>query len=64
MVQLHLSSTSDALREGIRLLTREASEVEAAEHIRHFYGGRTAPVPEGVVPATEEELAAADAERW
>lgn len=64
MQQLHLSSTSEALREGIRLLTREAAEVAAAEDIRRFYGGRAAPVPEGVVPATDEELAAADAERW
>jgi Arc/MetJ-type ribon-helix-helix transcriptional regulator len=64
MQQLHLSSTSEALREGIRLLTKEAAEVAASEDIRRFYGGRTAPLPEGVVPATDEELAAADAERW
>jgi hypothetical protein len=64
MRQLHLSSTSEALREGIRLLVREAAEIAAAEDIRHFYGERPAPLPEGVVPATEQELAAADAERW
>jgi hypothetical protein len=64
MQQLHLSSTSEALREGIRLLTKEAAEVAAAEDIRRFYGGRAAPVPEGVVSAKDEELAAADAERW
>lgn len=64
MKQLHLSSTSEALREGIRLLVREAAEVAAAEDIRSFYGEQLAPLPEGVVPATEQELTAADAEQW
>jgi Arc/MetJ-type ribon-helix-helix transcriptional regulator len=64
MRQLHLASASEALREGIRLLTREAAEVTAAEGIRRFYGAGQAPLPEGVVTPTEEELAAADAERW
>jgi hypothetical protein len=31
MRQLRLSSTSEALREGIRLLVREAAEISAAE---------------------------------
>jgi hypothetical protein len=64
MRQLHLPSTSEALREGIRLLIREATEVAAAEEIRRFYGDKPAPVPEGVVPATKEDLAAADAAQW
>jgi hypothetical protein len=64
MRQLHLPSTSEALREGIRLLTRQAAEVAAAERIRRFYGDAAAPLPDGVVAATEGELAAADAERW
>lgn len=64
MRQLHLPSTSEALREGIRLLVREAAEISAAENIRGFYGEQPAPLPEGVIPATEQELAAADAEQW
>lgn len=64
MRQLRLPSTSEALREGIRLLVREASELAAAEEIRHFYGDAPAPVPDGVIRATEEELTAADAARW
>ncbi len=61
---LDLTSMSQALREGIRLLTREAREVAAAEEIRRFYGGKPAPLPEGVTSATDEELAAADSEQW
>jgi hypothetical protein len=49
MRQLHLASASEALREGIRLLTREAAGVIAAEGIRRFYGAGQAPLPEGVV---------------
>ena len=64
MQQLRLSSTSEALREGLRLLTREAVEIAAAEGIRRFYGSDDAPRPDGVVPATKEDLAAADAEQW
>jgi Arc/MetJ-type ribon-helix-helix transcriptional regulator len=64
MDQLDLPSTSEALREGIRLLIREAAELAAAEEIRRFYGDQPVPLPDGVVPATEEELAAADAEQW
>jgi hypothetical protein len=64
MRQLDLPSTSEALREGIRLLIREAAEVAAAEEIRRFYGDQPVPLPDGVVPATQEELDAADAEQW
>ncbi|MEC4017227.1 hypothetical protein [Streptomyces sp. H27-D2] len=64
MQTLNLGSTSDALREGLRLLVREAAEVAASEEIRDFYQGATAPTPDGVVPASEEELAAADEADW
>jgi Arc/MetJ-type ribon-helix-helix transcriptional regulator len=64
MQQLRLPSTSEALREGLRLLIREADELAAAENIRHFYGDSPAPVPDGVVRATHDDLAAADAARW
>ena len=61
---LHLSSTSDALREGLRLLAREAAEVGAAEEIRAFYQEQGAPLPEGVAEPSDEELAAADEMQW
>jgi len=64
MRQLSLATTSDALREGLRLLVREAKEIAAAQEIHQFYAGGRAPLPEGVTPATQEELAAADAEQW
>jgi hypothetical protein len=64
MRQLSLRSTSEALREGLRLLVREAAEVAAADEIQRFYGEQPVPLPEGVTPATKEELAAADAEQW
>lgn len=64
MHQLKLPSRSEALREAIRLLIREANEIAMAEEIRDFYGGAPAPLPDGVVAATEEELAAADAVQW
>ena len=64
MRTLHLSSTSDALREGLRLLAREAAEVGAAEEIRAFYQEQGAPLPEGVAEPSDEELAAADEIQW
>ncbi|MFD9725767.1 hypothetical protein [Streptomyces sp. NPDC059072] len=64
MRTLHLNSTSDALREGLRLLAREAAEVGAVEEIRAFYQEQGAPLPEGVVEPTDEELAAADEMQW
>ncbi|MEU6356417.1 hypothetical protein ABZ896_45115 [Streptomyces sp. NPDC047072] len=64
MQSLNLSSVSDALREGLRLLSREAAEVAAVEEIRTFYKGAPAPTPAGVLPATAEELAAADEIEW
>jgi hypothetical protein len=56
MRALNLSSTSDALREGLRLLAREAAEVGAADELRAFYRGQPAPLPDGVTPADENEL--------
>ena len=64
MRQLSLTTTSEALREGIRLLVNEAREIAAAQEIQNFYGGEPAPLPDGVVPATQEELAAADSQSW
>ncbi|MFI2509481.1 hypothetical protein [Streptomyces sp. NPDC018972] len=64
MQTLQLHSLSDALREGLRLLSREATEVAAAQEIRDFYGGTQAPTPEGVLPAAADELAAADETEW
>lgn len=58
MRQLYLFSISEALREGIRLLVREAAEVAAPGGIRDFYGEQPAPLPDGVIPPTEHELAA------
>ena len=64
MQTLKLHSLSDALREGLRLLSREAAEVAAAREIRDFYRGAQAPTPAGVLPATADELAAADETEW
>ncbi|MFE3544189.1 hypothetical protein ACFXK0_14595 [Nocardia sp. NPDC059177] len=64
MRTLRLDSTSDALREGLRLLAREAAEVGAAEEIRAFYADRQAPLPEGVVEPSDSELAAVDEMQW
>ncbi|SCL15513.1 hypothetical protein [Micromonospora inyonensis] len=61
---LNLGSTSEALREGLRLLVREAAEAQAADEIRAFYEGEQAPLPAGVAPATEAELQAADDTQW
>ncbi|WP_406122072.1 hypothetical protein [Streptomyces sp. NBC_00989] len=64
MQSLNLASVSDALREGLRLLSREAAEVAASEEIRAFYQGDAAPLPTGALPATAEELEAADEFEW
>jgi Arc/MetJ-type ribon-helix-helix transcriptional regulator len=61
---LNLSSTSDALREGLRLLAREAAEVGAADELRAFYHGQPAPLPEGVAPVDESELEEVDRMQW
>lgn len=64
MQSLNLASVSDALREGLRLLSREAAEVAASEEIRAFYQGAPAPTPAGALPATADELEAADEIEW
>jgi hypothetical protein len=64
METLQLSSLSDALREGLRLLSREAAEMAAAEEIRAFYKGQPAPTPAGVLPISTEEVEAADDTEW
>jgi hypothetical protein len=64
MRALNLGSTSDALREGLRLLAREAAEVGAAEEIRAFYDGGPAPLPDAVTMPTADELATADNAQW
>jgi hypothetical protein len=65
MVTLNLGSTSDALREGLHLLVREAAEAGAAEEIRAYYEGRPAPLPDGAaLPPSEDELRAADEMQW
>jgi hypothetical protein len=64
MRTLHLGSTSDALREGLRLLAREAAEVDAAADIRAFYAAGPAPLPDGVTEPTDSELSAADSAQW
>ncbi|GAA1926933.1 hypothetical protein GCM10009716_38750 [Streptomyces sodiiphilus] len=64
MQTLDLHSLSDALREGLRLLSREATEVAAAQEIRDFYQEGRAPTPAGVLPVTADELAATDEIEW
>ncbi|MFJ9828891.1 MULTISPECIES: hypothetical protein [unclassified Streptomyces] len=61
MAILRLESTSDALREAIRLLHREARQIEAARNIARFYGEGGAPRPLLDELVTEADLAAADA---
>ena len=64
MRALNLGSTSDVLREGLRLLARQAAEVAAAEELRDFYQGEPAPMPDGASAVTAEDLAAADEAEW
>jgi len=64
MRTLHLESASDALRAGLRLLVHEAAEVRAAEEIRAFYEGASAPLPEGAIAPTDAELEEADKLQW
>ncbi|WP_461034180.1 hypothetical protein [Streptomyces mayteni] len=64
MRTLNLTSTSDALREGLHLLVREAAEAGAADDIRSYYAGRPAPLPDGVTPPSDDELREADETEW
>ena len=64
MRTMHLGSTSDALREGLRLLAGEAAESDAAADLHAFYAGRPAPLPDGAAPPTDADLVAADDATW
>ncbi len=48
---LGLDGASEVVREGLRLLHRQAREQAAAEAYDAFYGGRPAPLPPGVAAA-------------
>jgi len=45
---LGIDGTSALVREGLRLLHKQARELAMAEEYDRFYGGEQAPVPEGV----------------
>jgi hypothetical protein len=45
---LGLEGTSALVREGLRLLHRQARELAMAEEYDKFYGGASAPLPDGV----------------
>lgn len=64
MTNLGLSSTSQALREALRLLHREARHQAMADDIEQYYGGEQAPVPDGVLPVSDADLEAADRAEW
>jgi hypothetical protein len=49
---------------GLRLLAREAAEIEAAADLHSFYADGSAPLPDGVASPTDAELTAADDARW
>lgn len=64
MKTLGLSSTSQALREALRLLHREARQEAMAQGIERYYHGEPAPPPEGDPPVSEADLEAADRSEW
>lgn len=45
---LGLATTSDVVREGLRLLHRHAREQAAAAAYDDFYAGGAAPLPDGI----------------
>ncbi|MDT0441939.1 hypothetical protein [Streptomyces johnsoniae] len=61
---LGLGTTSEALREAIRLLHREARQVQAAQSIAEFYADAEPPLPVTDALVTEADLAAADRAEW
>jgi hypothetical protein len=63
MTLLRLESTSDALREGLRLLHHEAKAEAMARNISQYYRGSAPPLEGDPVP-TFEELTAADSSEW
>jgi hypothetical protein len=64
MKALGLSSTSQALREALRLLHREARHEAMAQGIEQYYHGEPAPPPEGALPVSIADLEAADRSEW
>jgi hypothetical protein len=64
MKVLGLSSTSQALREALRLLHREARREAMAEGIERYYHGEPAPAPEGALPVSDADIEAADRSEW
>lgn len=61
---LDLETTSQALREAIRLLHREARQIQAAQRIAAFYADAGPPFPVTDALVTEDDLAAADRAEW
>ncbi|MEV1006430.1 hypothetical protein [Streptomyces sp. NPDC049881] len=62
-----MTGSVDDQRQGRPVRARvgaDEAEVRAAAEIRAFYGGRPAPLPDGVAAPTEEELRAADDVMW
>lgn len=45
---LGLSGASELVREGLRLVHKQAREAAMAAEYEEFYGGEAAPLPEGV----------------
>jgi hypothetical protein len=64
MKALGMSSTSQALREALRLLHREARRETMAHGIERYYHGEPAPPPEGVPPVSAADIEAADRSEW
>ncbi len=48
---LGLGGMSEVVREGLRLVHKRARALALAAEYDDFYGGQSAPLPEGVVPA-------------
>ena len=48
---LGLEGISAVVREGLQLVHKRARELAAAAEYDRFYGGRSAPLPEAVIPA-------------
>lgn len=64
MKTLGLTSTSQALREALRLLYREARREAMAHGIERYYRDEPAPPPEGALPVSAADIEAADRSEW
>ncbi|MGI8449342.1 MAG: hypothetical protein ACR2MP_19620 [Streptosporangiaceae bacterium] len=51
---LGLDGTSALVREGLRLVHKQARELTMAREYDEFYGGEPAPLPEGVAAVWDE----------